>query len=128
MKKLKIILSLVLLLTIIGVLGYNYVMHGGARNLSNEATNFTVTSNEITKEFNENATVANKKYLEKAVAVKGIVTEIHANQIIVDDNIVCDLKSKNSKIKLNQSITLKGRVVGFDDFMGEIKLDECFPI
>ncbi len=128
MKKLKIILSLVLLLTIIGVLGYNYVMHGGARNLSNEATNFTVTSNEITKEFNENATVANKKYLEKAVAVKGIVTEIHANQIIVDDNIVCDLKSKNSKIKLNQSITLKGRVVGFDDFMGEIKLDQCFPI
>ena len=128
MKKLKIILSLVLLLTIIGVLGYNYVMHGVARNLSNEATNFTVTSNEITKEFNENATVANKKYLEKAVAVKGIVTEIHANQIIVDDNIVCDLKSKNSKIKLNQSITLKGRVVGFDDFMGEIKLDQCFPI
>ena len=103
-------------------------MHGGARNLSNEATNFTVTSIEITKEFNENATVANKKYLEKAVAVKGTVTEIHANQIIVDDNIVCDLKSKNSKIKLNQSITLKGRVVGFDDFMGEIKLDQCFPI
>jgi hypothetical protein len=128
MKKLKIILSLFLLLTITVVLGYNYVMHGGARNLSNEATNFTVTSNEITKEFNENATVANKKYLEKAVAIKGIVTEINANQIIVDNNIVCDLKSKNSKIKLNQSITLKGRVVGFDDFMGEIKLDQCFAI
>lgn len=128
MKKLKIILSLILLFTITGVVGYNYVMHGGARNLSNEATNFTVTSNEITKEFNENATVANKKYLEKAVAIKGIVTEINANQIIVDNNIVCDLKTKNLKIKLNQSITLKGRVVGFDDFMGEIKLDQCFAI
>jgi hypothetical protein len=128
MKKLKIILSLILLFTITGVVGYNYVMHGGARNLSNEVTNFTVTSNEITKEFNENATVANKKYLEKAVAVKGIVTEINANQIIVDNNIVCDLKTKNLKIKLNQSITLKGRVVGFDDFMGEIKLDQCFAI
>lgn len=128
MKKLKIILSLILLFTITGVVGYNYVMHGGARNLSNEATNFTVTSNEITKEFNENATVANKKYLEKAVAIKGIVTEINANQIIVDNNIVCDLKTKNLNIKLNQSITLKGRVVGFDDFMGEIKLDQCFAI
>lgn len=128
MKKLKIILSLVLLFTITGVVGYNYIMHGGARDLSNEVTNFTVTSNEITKDFNENVAVANKKYLEKAVAIKGIVTEIHANQIIVDKTIVCDLKTKNPTIKLNQSITLKGRVVGFDDFMGEIKLDQCFAI
>ena len=48
----------------------------------------------------------NKKYLEKAVAVKGIVTEINANQIIVDNNIVCDLKTKNLK-KTNKSLTSK---------------------
>jgi hypothetical protein len=128
MKKSKVVSLLLLLVIVIGISGYNYVMHGGARDLSDEATNYTVTSKEIIKDFNENTALANKKYLEKAVAVKGIVTEIHANQIIVDNNIICDLKTKNPKIKLNQSITLKGRVVGFDDFMGEIKLDQCFTI
>ena len=128
MKKIKIIFIVALLFAIAGVVGYTYVMYGGARDLSNETTNYKVTSKNFTKDFNENMTLANKKYLQKTVAVTGIVTEIHASQIIVDNTIVCNLKIKNATIKLNQSITIKGKVVGFDDFMGEIKLDQCFPI
>jgi hypothetical protein len=31
----------------------------------------------------------------------------------------------DTTIKKNQKVTLKGRVVGYDDLMGEIKLDQC---
>lgn len=123
-----ILLSLFAIAAIAGFIGYNYVMHGGARDLSQEETNYSVTSTQITDDFTHNIASANKKYLEKAVAVKGIVSEINGNQIIIDKNIICNLKAADPKIKLNHTVVLKGRVVGFDDFMGEIKLDQCFTL
>ncbi len=129
MKKSQIIIVSLLVVVVMGFTGYNYVMHGGARDLATEAANYTVTSQEITKEFSANTEVANKKYLEKAVAIKGTITSIKGNEVIVDNTIICTLKEKlNPSIKENQLITLKGRVVGFDDLMGEIKLDQCLAI
>jgi hypothetical protein len=128
MKKSRIIAITGLLAVVIGVLGYNYVMHGGARDLSQETADYTITSKEIAEEFTANTASANKKYLEKAVAVEGIVTNKIENEIILDNGVVCVLKDKNNAIKVNQTITLKGRVVGYDDLMEEIKLDQCSPI
>jgi hypothetical protein len=101
-------------------------MHGGERNLSTEDTAYTVTSKNIVNEFATNVEVSNKKYLEKAIAIKGIVTKITGKEIIIDNIIVCNLKELDATIQKDQEITLKGRVVGYDDLMGEIKLDQCF--
>ncbi len=128
MKKSRIIAITGLLAVVIGVLGYNYVMHGGARDLSQETADYTITSKAIAEEFTANTASANVKYLEKAVAVAGIVTNKIENEIILDNGIVCTLKDKNNAIKVNQTITLKGRVVGYDDLMQEIKLDQCSQI
>lgn len=128
MKKLRITLISLVSIALMGFIGYNYVMHGGARDLSTEDAIFTVSSKEITKEFTTNLDVSNKKYLEKAVAIKGTITSINDKEIVIDDSIVCNLKSPNSNLKVNQNITLKGRVVGYDDLMGELKLDQCFII
>lgn len=128
MKKSRIF-ALVLLLTIVsGVVAYNYVMHGGARDLSREETDFTLSSKQLADEFTSNGASANSKYLEKAIAVKGIVTDASSDQITLDNGIVCVLKKTDPSIKVNQVVTIKGRVVGFDDLMGEVKLDQCFPI
>ncbi|MBS1534350.1 MAG: hypothetical protein JST78_04670 [Bacteroidetes bacterium] len=128
MKKSRII-GLALIIAIVIAIGvYWYVMHGGARNLASEDATYTVNAKDITQEFATNSERANKKYLEKAVVVTGKVTEVHANQVIIDNSVVCLLQQPDSKIKLNQSIIMKGRVVGFDDFMGEIKLDQCLSI
>ena len=72
--------------------------------------------------------MANTKYLEKAVAVKGIVAEVNNNVITLDNGIVCTLQTTNTAIKKDQVVTIKGRVLGYDDLMGEIKLDQCFSI
>ena len=128
MKKTRIIAIIGLLALVIGVLVYNYVMHGGARDLSQETADYTITSKEIVAEFTTNTALANKKYLEKAVAVKGIVTNKIENEIILDNGVVCIMKDKNNTIRINETITLKGRVVGYDDLMQEVKLDQCDPI
>jgi CTP-dependent riboflavin kinase len=124
-KKFKIILFSIVVIGIVGFTGFNYVMHGGARNLSNEDAAFTVSSKTITGEFASNVDVANKKYLEKAIIIKGIVTKITDKEITIDNSIICNLKDVDTTIQKDQAITLKGRVVGYDDLMGELKLDQC---
>ncbi len=125
MKKSKLVLILLLVVGLSGYGVFNYVMHGGARDLSSEKADFTVTSKKITEEFSTNADASNKKYLEKAVAISGIVTDCNPNQIIIDNTIICSLKSPIASLNKNQAVTLKGRVVGYDDLMGELKLDQC---
>ena len=126
-KPLIIVLSL-FVVALMGLTGYNYVMHGGARDLSKEDTNFTVSAKDISKEFTANIDASNKKYLEKAVAISGMVTSVNATEVTIDNAIICNLKNTDVTIKKNQTVTVKGRIVGFDDLMGELKLDQCFVI
>ena len=115
-------------LCLIGFSGYQYVMHGGARDLSTEETAFTVTATAITTEFSTNLESSNKKYLEKPIAISGKVTAVTGTQITLDNTVICSLKKQETSIKNNQSVSIKGRVVGYDDLMGEVKIDQCFII
>jgi len=74
-------------------------MHGGARNLASEDTAFTVTSKNISTEFISNLEASNKKYLEKAIAITGVVTDVTTTVVTVDNTIICNLKSPDSSIK-----------------------------
>ena len=126
MRKKIAIISIAL--GLIGFSGYQYVMHGGARDLSTEETAFTVTATAITTEFSTNLESSNKKYLEKPIAISGKVTAVTGTQIILDNTVICSLKKQETSIKNNQSVSIKGRVVGYDDLMGEVKIDQCFII
>jgi hypothetical protein len=126
-KKLKIFLIVLAVFVVAGFIGYNYVMHGGARDLSAEDAVFTVSSKDITAEFTADIEKANKKYLEKAVAVSGTVSGINGNDITLDQTIVCSFKNQQ-QVKINTKITVKGRIVGYDDLLGEVRLDQCNKI
>lgn len=125
-KKIKIISLSVVAIVIVAILGLNYVLHGGARDLYGEETAFSISSKNIIEEYTANAADCDKKYLDKAIAISGNVTSVNGNEVILDNSIICNLKNFDPTLKENQSITLKGRLVGFDDLMGEIKLDQCF--
>lgn len=125
-KKFRIILFSIAMVGILAFTAYNYVMYGGARNLSSEETAYTVSSKSISTEFALNVETANKKYLEKAIVIEGTITKITGTEVIIDDSIICNLKELDPSITKNQAITLKGRVVGYDDLLGELKLDQCF--
>ena len=115
----------VLAILVFAIVGYNYVLHGGARNLSSEEAAFSITSKTIIDEFTTDSEAANKKYLDKAITISGKITSISGKDVILDDVIVCSLTENDATLKENQTIFLKGRVVGYDDLMEEIKLDQC---
>lgn len=128
MKKTRIfILTAILLIS--GTVAYCYYdLYAKEVNLITEQADYTVTSEQITKEFLKRPQFAHRKYWSKVVVVQGTVSEIHGPQIIVDQNIICMLKTPNPRIRRNQLIVVKGRVSGYDDFMKELKLESCFKI
>ena len=124
-KKVKIIGVIFIVALIIGFSVFNYVFYGGARDLATEDAVFTVTSKNITAEFTANIPAATKKYSDKAIAISGIVTAIADSIVTIDNTIICNFKTPDTTLKNEQAITIKGRLVGFDDLMGELKLDQC---
>jgi len=124
-KSIKIVL-VVLLMGIIAFFGARYyAYHYGQRDLQSEETKFTVTSSEIVNEFVTNVAVANQKYLEKPIVVTGKVTTVSGNNVLLDQSINCTFEKADLSIKENQTLNVKGRVIGFDDLLGELKMDMC---
>ena len=123
-KKVKIIGILLVAVLLIGI-SINYVFHGGARDLATEVAEFTVSSKKITGEFATDVAKATLKYSDKAIAVSGKVTAVSDSIVTIDNTIICNFKTPDTSIKNEQSISVKGRLVGFDDLMGELKLDQC---
>jgi len=128
MKKKLLIPILAICIISFSSYGYYYVMYGGARDLSSEETAFQTSATAIATEFKLDPEISNKKYLEKAVAISGIVTKCNDTLITLNQTVICALKNPATNIKINQPIHLKGRVVGYDDLMEELKLDQCFII
>jgi len=128
-KKNKIILIVVILI----VSGYftlplvkEYMVNNlGKRDVKSETAAFTLKTKDIIAEFTANADAANKKYLEKPVAISGVVSSVKDKEVIVDGTVNCGFTAADASIKNGQSITIKGRVVGYDDLLGELKLDQC---
>ena len=109
------------------IASYQYVMKSGGRNLQTETASFSITATELTSEFSKNVAVASKKYTEKAIQIKGLVTDMSNNQVILNGTVICQFEKKPI-IKSGQTIIIKGRFVGFDDLLGELKLDQCYLI
>jgi hypothetical protein len=125
-KKLKIILLFVVLI-IIGLLCYNHILTGGARDLEKETSEFNVSANNIFGEFSNNSQIATTKYLNKAVEINGKVTNVTDNVITLDGKVSCQLQVLK-QVVLNSQIKIKGRVTGYDDLFEELKLDQCLIV
>jgi hypothetical protein len=125
MKKKVFILALILLVVGFGTYKYIYQDH---RDIASEEANFTTTVQDIFTSFTQNDSLANAKYLDKTVAIRGKISNIDLeNKIItVDEKLSARFTDKlPENIKPQDSITLKGRLVGFDDLLEEIQMDQC---
>lgn len=130
MKKKNKIVVFLILLVIAGVVGFpyvkNYLVYSyGKRDVQSEAAAFTITTKNIVAEFTANTEASNKKYLEKPVAVSGTITSLSNKEVILDQTVNCSLIAADASLKVGQAVTIKGRVVGYDDLLGELKLDQC---
>lgn len=123
-KSFKIVLIGLLLVAVAGYFGYRYVYHSERRDVQKEAAAFTLKALDLHQAFVANTEKANATYLEKATEVSGTVTAVEGNQLLLDEKVVCISQAPLSA-KVGAIITVKGRVIGYDDFLDEIKMDQC---
>ncbi|RIA08345.1 putative nucleic acid binding protein [Flavobacteriaceae bacterium MAR_2010_72] len=109
-------------LLVLGIFAYNYI-YQEHRNIQDETPEFVVTAVELSKEFSNDPKASERKYLNKTIVINGIITEQNENDLILNPNIFCQFEQK---ITTNDTVVqIKGRVIGYDDLLEEIKLDQC---
>ena len=121
---LKKIIFFILILCVSLFFAYKY-LYKEHRNIENEQTVYLVEGSNLINEFSINFELATEKYLDKTIQIDGQVTHVDDNFITVNNNVICYLKDKNSKELLNHYISVKGRCIGYDELLEEVKIDEC---
>ena len=118
----KIIFSLIIVFSII--IAYNY-MYPDHRSISEETVSYTLDAESLFNEFTEDSQQAELKYLDQTIIVSGVATSINSKSVTISNKIYGQFETLNSDLKVNDSIAVKGRCIGYDDLLEEIKLDQC---
>lgn len=120
MKKKILLVTAILITAGVGVYKYAYKEH---RNIETEKATFVVTASEMLDAFSTDADAASAKYTNKTIEVSGTVTAQEANNITIDNSIYAQFT--DTAVKAAGAITFKGRCLGYDELLEEIKFDQC---
>lgn len=119
---------ILLLLIILAYIGYNYI-YQDHRDIQQEQAEFTLSSHTIADEFIRNPSTSEKKYLSKTIEILGTVSEINDNDLTLDNKVFCQFENTiKQSLKLDSKLNIKGRCIGYDDLLEQIKMDQCFVI
>lgn len=128
----KIIVFLIVLFIIIAIAGYFYLYQDHRDVSTTDAVNSFKSSN-LVEIFQDADQENDKLILDQVILVSGIATSNSSGSVTLDNKIFIELDSKNYKtsnyvINKNQSYTIKGRCLGYDDLLDEVKIDQAVII
>lgn len=127
MKKNKIILGLVILMLLVSGGSYLYygVLFKTSRNIESEEPIFTISAERLIQDYKTNQKKADSKYLNKTIAIEGIVSSETDSTLVLHNTVFC-LFSQPQKNKLTKkNVVIKGKCIGYDELFEEVKLDQC---
>lgn len=75
--------------------------------------------------FQTNDASTHGAWSEKVVSVTGEVREFTSDGVILEPGVVCVWEEGTLVPSLDGQVTLKGRIVGFDDLFGEVRVDHA---
>lgn len=120
MKKKLIFGFIVILIIAFATYQYAYQSH---RDIKSEEANFELTASDLIEAFSTDATAASAKYNNKTIAVSGSVTNADGSNITINNAIFAQFSDES--IQAQGNITFKGRCIGYDELLEEIKFDQC---
>lgn len=124
MAKKNILLGVIsLVLLICFFLGYLF-FSPSHRDIKKETASFEVSSKALGSAFKNDPATANTKYLDKTLVVSGTVTDIDEHTLVLDHVVLVRLESPGP-VKKNTFVRVKGRCIGYDDLLEEVRLEQC---
>jgi len=127
MKK-KLILALVGLIVGVTTLGFilNATFNPKHRIIADEEAAFFVPADELQYLFANDELSAGQKYMDQVVEVSGKVTEFEGHSIVLDNRVLVNLLNDSTTgFQEGQELTVKGRCVGFDELLLQVKIDQA---
>jgi hypothetical protein len=115
-------LLIIIVVVLVGVIGYNQIFKE-AKTTEEIETSFIGSSGELLTLLSKE----NSQLKDKAVEIQGTITSINDEGIIIDSSIFCQFLNFEiiQQLKEQQTINIKGIVVGYDDLLNELKLNQC---
>lgn len=102
-----------------------FYLNKSHRDIRREQAVSQFQSNDLLSLFIYDEVLASKHYLDQTIEVKGIVTEIKYKFLTLDDKIYCKFVDTIPQNLLYTNLKVKGRCIGFDELLEQIKLDQC---
>lgn len=123
-KKSKIIIGLVLVIAIGAYAGYSYAYKPHTAIADMEVA-FTGTAQDFLGKIKENP--ENWTQGEKVVELTGVITAKDEKGVSINESIYFQLEEGTSTKELSegQKTKIKGRIIGYDDLLEELKLDKA---
>lgn len=121
MKKPRKLLILLVLLLVVGFLGYNYI-YQDHRDITAEAPKLEITAPYLLERFKTNDA---EGLLNKTIAVTGQITGVEEGAIILDESVHATFLEKPPTLPSGEKVRLKGRCIGYDELFEIVKLDQC---
>ena len=118
-KKSKFIV-LLLAICCLGWITYTYLMKPPAT-IESKQVAFTGTAAAFSTKIQENT----NDWLNKVVVLEGVVTSKDAYGITLNSEVYCQFRETQKTVVEQQNIKIKGRFIGYDDLLNELKLDQC---
>lgn len=121
LKKNKIIVLFLGLLVFGSFTVYNYI-YKSHKTINELPIKFSGTSKTLLNKVKNDVT----QWQGIIVEVSGNISSIDEKGITIDSSIYCQFKNPVSidTLKKTNHITVKGRMIGYDDLLEEIKLDQ----
>jgi len=119
-------LATIVIIAILAYVAYNYI-YQDHRDIETETVAYTIKSNDLVNEFAQNQTAAETKYLNQTLVVTGDISEINTSDLTLNDAIFCsfDIEKKITNLTTKTNISVKGRCIGYDELLEQVKLDQC---
>ncbi|MFT6095421.1 MAG: hypothetical protein ACJAT0_000636 [Nonlabens sp.] len=122
----KKILLVFFIIVIMGFLGYNFVYQDHRDIASSDATS-SFTTSELTALLTDDDASNDVRALDQVIEVSGIATDVKTTSITLNGQVFIELSNAHDT-EINQPYTIKGRCLGYDDLLQEVKVDQAIFI
>lgn len=124
MKRRKFLIGILLVLAVLYA-AYNY-LYQDHRDIQTEKPAFTLKATELVADFERNSESASKLYLDQTVEIVGKMKSLNSNSLTLIKGVFCQFTQLNyDHIPKDSIVTIKGRVIGYDDLLEEVRMDQC---
>lgn len=123
----RLIIGALLLATVLAAgLVYNITFNSEHRVIAEEQADFVLEAKDLQASFSANEQEAVTQYLDRVLQLSGQVTEVGGASVVLDDRVQVNfLEGTTESYNTGQEITVKGRCVGYDELLLQVKLDQA---